>query len=38
MGGVDVKRRPPESELRHRKLDRKLARRREKLERKQLRD
>ena len=36
MGGVDVTRKPPEEELRRRKLERKEERRRAKLERKQL--
>jgi hypothetical protein len=36
MGGVNVERRPPEEELRRRKLERKEERRRAKLERKQL--
>lgn len=37
MGGVAVERRPPDEELRRRKLERKEERRRAKLERKQLR-
>jgi len=36
MGGVNVQRKPPEDELRRRKLERKEERRRAKLERKQL--
>jgi hypothetical protein len=36
MGGVNVERKPPEEELRRRKLERKEERRRAKLERKQL--
>jgi hypothetical protein len=38
MGGVDVKRRPPDGELKRRRLERKLERKREREERRQLED
>ena len=37
MGGVSVERKPPDDELKRRKLERKEERRRAKVERKQLR-